>query len=77
LLDSLSDVYEYISNQAISNCLFRLQFKLDRELTGKRLSDDIHDVTLENMTNLIEAADGYIQKLKIQAILEDFLQISQ
>jgi hypothetical protein len=34
-------------------------------------------VTLENITNLIEAADGYIQKPKIQAILEEFLRISQ
>lgn len=77
MLDALSDVYEYISNLVISNCLLRLQFKLDRELTGKPLSDDIHDVTLENMTHLIEGADGYIEKPKIQAILEEFLQISQ
>ncbi|MGI2906203.1 hypothetical protein [Tolypothrix sp. VBCCA 56010] len=53
----------------------RLQFKLDR-LTGKRLSDDIDDVSLENITNFIEAADAYIQQPKIQAALQEFLRIS-
>ena len=77
LLDASSDVYEYISNQIMNNRLLRLQFKLDRELTGKRLSDDIDDVSQENITNLIEAADAYIQLPKIQTALQEFLRISQ
>jgi uncharacterized protein len=77
LLEASSDVYEYISNQIMNNRLLRLQFKLDRELTGKRLNDDIDDVSLENMTNLIEAADAYIYQPKIQAALQEFLRISQ
>jgi hypothetical protein len=34
-------------------------------------------VTLDNITNLIEAADGYIQKPKIQATLEELLRINE
>ncbi|MCV3214267.1 hypothetical protein OGM63_12215 [Plectonema radiosum NIES-515] len=61
----------------MNNRLWRLQFKLDRELTGKRLSNDIDDVSQQNITNLIEAVDVYIQQPKIQVILPEFLRISQ
>jgi len=73
LLDASSDIYEYISKQIMNNRLLRLQFKLDRELTGKRLSDDIDDVSQENISNIIEAADAYIQQPRIQAALQNFL----
>ncbi|MFH7030571.1 MAG: hypothetical protein ACHBN1_35750 [Heteroscytonema crispum UTEX LB 1556] len=46
-------------------------------LTGKRLSDDIDDVSLDNISNLIEAAEAYIQQPKVQADLQEFLRISE
>lgn len=76
LLDASSDVYEYITSQVMNNRLLRLEFKLDRLLTGKRLSDDMDDVSLDNVSNLIEAAEAYIQQPKVQADLQDFLRIS-
>ncbi|KAB8315716.1 patatin [Tolypothrix campylonemoides VB511288] len=77
LFDASSDVYEYITSQIIDQRHLRLQFKLDRELTGKRLSDDIDDVSEQNINNLIEAADFYIKQPEIQALLQKFLQINQ
>ncbi|GAX35809.1 patatin-like phospholipase family protein [Nodularia sp. NIES-3585] len=74
LLDASSIVHEYITNKIIEERVLRLQFKLDRELTGKRLSDDIDDVSEENLNNLIEAAEVYIQQPKVQADLQKFLQ---
>lgn len=76
LFDASSSVYEYISSQIIGNRLLRLQFKLDRELTGKRLSDNIDDVSEENVNNLIEAAEVYIKQPKTQALLQEFLRIN-
>lgn len=76
LFDASADVYEYITSQILDQRHLRLQFKLDRELTGKRLSDDIDDVSEENINNLIEAADVYIKQPEIQALLQKFLQIN-
>ncbi|BAZ20254.1 patatin [Kalymmatonema gypsitolerans NIES-4073] len=76
LFDASSDVYDYITSQILDQRHLRLQFKLDRELTGKRLSDDIDDVSEENINNLIEAADVYIKQPEIQALLQKFLQIN-
>jgi patatin-like phospholipase/acyl hydrolase len=77
LLDGSSDIFEYITSQIIpSSRLLRLQFKLDQELTGKRLSDDIDDVSIENVSNLIEASQVYIQQPKVQMMIQNFLQIS-
>jgi uncharacterized protein len=76
LFDGSSDIYEYISSQMLNQRLLRLQFKLDRELTGKRLSDDIDDVSPENIHNLIEAAQVYIKQPQIQRSIEEFLKIS-
>ncbi|GAB1540619.1 hypothetical protein NUACC21_32880 [Scytonema sp. NUACC21] len=77
LFDASSDVYEYITHQVIQNRLLRLQFRLDRHLTGKRLSDDLDDVSKENINNLIEAAEIYIKQPKVQKELQAFLQINQ
>ncbi|TVP61178.1 MAG: patatin [Nodularia sp. (in: Bacteria)] len=74
LLDASSIVHEYITNKIIDERVLRLQFRLDRELTGKPLSDDIDDVSEENINNLIEAAEVYIQQPKMQAALQKFLQ---
>ena len=74
LLDSSSIVHEYITHQIIQERVLRLQFKLDRELTGKRLSDDMDDASEENINNLIEAATVYIQQPTVQADLQKFLQ---
>ncbi|WP_026734200.1 CBASS cGAMP-activated phospholipase [Fischerella sp. PCC 9605] len=76
LFDASSDIYEYITNQIMDNHVLRLQFKLDRQLTGKRLSDDIDDVSEENINNLIEAAEVYINQPQIQAALQEFLRVS-
>jgi uncharacterized protein len=74
LFDGSSDIYEYITNQMLHQRLLRLQFKLDRELTGKRLSDDIDDVSPENINNLIEAARVYIKQPEVQRSIEEFLK---
>jgi uncharacterized protein len=73
LLDASSNVHQYITNQIMEDRVLRLQFKLDRELTGQPLSDDIDDVTPENINNLIQAAEVYIQKPRVQAQLQAFL----
>lgn len=77
LFDASSGVFEYISEQILHDRFLRLQFKLDRQLTGERLSDDIDDVSPENINNLIKAADTYIQQPHIQKSIERFLQNSQ
>ena len=73
-LDGSADVCEYITNQMVKSQQLRLQFKLDRELTGKRLSDDIDDVSKENINNLIEATVVYLQQPKIEKSLKEFLE---
>ncbi|MEA5580955.1 patatin-like phospholipase family protein [Nodularia harveyana UHCC-0300] len=75
LLDASSNIHEYITNRIMKDRVLRLQFKLDRDLTGKRLSDDIDDATPENINNLIEAAEVYIQQEDIQKKLQEFLQL--
>lgn len=75
LLDASSNIPEYITNQILHDQVLRLQFKLNRALTGKRLSDDLDDVSQENLDNLIEAAQVYVRQPKIQAELEAFLGI--
>ncbi|MBW4555651.1 MAG: patatin-like phospholipase family protein [Trichormus sp. ATA11-4-KO1] len=77
LFDGSSTVHEYITKQIIQERVLRLQFKLDRDLTGKRLSDDIDDVSQENISNLIEAAKVYIKQPNMQTALQEFLQINQ
>ncbi len=77
LFDGSSEVYEYITKQVVHKRLLRLQFKLDRELTGKKLSDDIDDVSTENINNLLEAAQVYMKQPKIKAALQDFLRVSE
>jgi uncharacterized protein len=74
LFDASSEVYEYITKQIAHEGILRLQFKLDRDLTGKRLSDDIDDVSPENIENLLEAAQVYMKQPKIQTSLQKFLQ---
>ncbi|AKG23843.1 patatin-like phospholipase family protein [Calothrix sp. 336/3] len=77
VIDGTSDVNEYITQQIIGDRLLRLQFKLDRQLTGKRLSDDIDDVTPENINNLIEATEVYMNQPHIQRAVEKFFQTPQ
>ncbi|MBE9004333.1 patatin-like phospholipase family protein [Fortiea sp. LEGE XX443] len=77
LFDASSGVHEYITKQIIQDHqILRLQFKLDRELIGQRLSDDIDDVSPENIQNLMEAAKVYIQQPSIQTALQEFLRIN-
>jgi uncharacterized protein len=77
LFDGSSDIYEYITDQIMGNRILRLQFKLDRQLTNKRLSDDIDDISQENIYNLMEAADTYINQPSTQKALREFLLKSQ
>lgn len=76
LFDATSDAYDYITKQVLDQRYLRLHFELDRELTGKRLSDDIDDVSAENINNLIEAANAYVKQTKVQTALKDFLTVS-
>lgn len=75
MTDAPSDVYDYITNQIIGDDsrYLRLQFPLDRQLTAKRLSDDMDDASEENINNLIEAADVYMNLPENQQMLERFL----
>lgn len=74
LFDASSDIYEYISKQIVHEQLVRLQFKLDKYLTGKRLSDDLDDASEENISNLLEAADAYMNLPEVKAGVERFLK---
>ena len=75
LFDASSDVYEYISRQILHSSLVRLQFKLDKYLTGKPLSDDLDDATEENMINLLEAAEAYMNLPEVKTGVEKFLNL--
>ncbi|MBH8551220.1 patatin-like phospholipase family protein [Nostocaceae cyanobacterium CENA357] len=77
LFDASSNIHEYITNQIIHNQALRLQFKLDRELINKPLNDDIDDVSQDNICNLIEATEVYINQPKVQVALQEFLRINQ
>ncbi|MEO1431037.1 MAG: patatin-like phospholipase family protein [Cyanobacteria bacterium J06633_8] len=74
LFDASSDIYEYISKQIIQEQNVRLQFNLDKHLTGKRLSDDLDDATEENINNLLEAADAYMNLPEVKAKLDKLLK---
>ena len=74
LFDASSDIYEYISKQIAHEQLVRLQFKLDKHLTGKPLSDDLDDATEENISNLLEAADAYMNLPEVKTKVERFLR---
>lgn len=73
IFDASSDINDYIGRQIIERYL-RLQFKLDRSWTGKRLSDDIDDASQENIRNLIEAGDAYTKHPQVQKAIASFLQ---
>ncbi|MEL6457860.1 MAG: patatin-like phospholipase family protein [Cyanobacteria bacterium J06621_15] len=73
LFDGSSDVYEYISRQIVHDQIVRLQFKLDKHLTGKPLSDDLDDASDENINNLLQAADVYMNLPEVKAKLDKFL----
>jgi uncharacterized protein len=77
LFDASSDVNEYITYQVLENRFLRLQFKLDRHLTGKRLSDDLDDVSEENINNLVEATETYLKRTEVQEGLQAFLQLNR
>jgi patatin-like phospholipase/acyl hydrolase len=62
MTDAPAEVYHYITDYVIGDTsrYLRLQFPLDRQLTDKRLSDDMDDASDENINNLIEAAEAYL-----------------
>ncbi|NEQ24514.1 MAG: hypothetical protein F6K28_36495 [Microcoleus sp. SIO2G3] len=74
IFDASSDINDYIARQIIEQNYLRLQFKLDRSWTGKRLSDDMDDASQENIRNLIEAADAYVKNSQAQKAIASFLQ---
>lgn len=74
LFDAQSGIDNYITSQVIHNRFLRLQFKLDRKLTGKRLSDDMDDVSVRNISNLIEAARVYVHQPQVQEGLKKFFR---
>ncbi|WP_414619075.1 patatin-like phospholipase family protein [Calothrix sp. CCY 0018] len=75
LFDASSDIYHYISKHIVQEQLLRLQFKLDKYLTGKPLSDDLDDATEENINNLLEAADAYMNLPEVKAKVDRFLKV--
>ncbi|MBA3923030.1 MAG: hypothetical protein H0X31_15580 [Nostocaceae cyanobacterium] len=74
MFDAQSGIDNYITSQVIHNRFLRLQFKLDRKLTGKRLSDDMDDVSVRNISNLIEAARVYVHQPQVQEGLKKFFR---
>lgn len=74
MFDASSDINDYIANQVVEDRYLRLQFKLDRRLTGKPLSDDMDDASPENIRNMIEAAQVYIKQPRVQQFVKNFLQ---
>jgi uncharacterized protein len=74
MFDASSDINDYIAKQVIDRRYLRLQFKLDRSLTGKALSDDMDDATPENIRNLIEAANIYVNHTRVQQAITNFVQ---
>ncbi len=74
MTDAPSDIYDYITEQILgdNSRYLRLQFPLDRQLTAKKLSDDMDDASEENINNLIEAADVYINLPENQKMLDCF-----
>ncbi len=74
MTDAPSDIYDYITEQIIGDKsrYLRLQFPLDRQLTAKKLSDNMDDASEENINNLIEAADTYINIPEIKKQLDNF-----
>lgn len=78
LLDGSSDTQSYITQQIIGESRYlRLQFKLNRELTGKKLNDDPDDASPENLDNLIEATKVYLNQPAVQASVQKYLQVNQ
>ncbi|MEM7727329.1 MAG: patatin-like phospholipase family protein [Cyanobacteria bacterium P01_A01_bin.45] len=77
VLDGSQDVSEYITEQMLHKRLLRLQFKLDRELIDRKLSDEIDDVSEENINNLIAASEIYLEQPKIKSALQEFLSLNQ
>lgn len=75
MTESPSDASDYIVDQIIGDTsrYVRLQFPLDRQLTAKRLSDDIDDASEENINNLIEAANAYMKLPEVEQKLDRFL----
>ena len=75
MTDAPSDIYDYITKQIIGDKsrYLRLHFPLDRQLTAKKLSDNMDDASEENINNLIESANVYMQLPKIQGLLDNFL----
>lgn len=64
-MDGSDQTNNYVTSNLIAtdDQYIRLQFPLDRSLTGKRLSDDIDDTSEENINNLIEATKVYMDRL--------------
>ena len=75
LTESPSDATDYIAKQIIGDDsrYVRLQFPLDRQLTAKRLSDDLDDASEENVNNLIEAANAYMKLPEVEQKIDRFV----
>ena len=75
MTESPSDASDYIARQIIKDesRYVRLQFPLNRQLTAKRLSDDMDDASEENINNLIDAANAYMKLPEVEAKIDRFL----
>lgn len=72
MTDAPCEIYHYITDYVIGDRAryARLQFPLDRRLIDKPLSDDMDDASDENISNLIEAADAYMNLLDVVESLD-------
>lgn len=77
MTDAPCEIYHYITDYVIGdNARYaRLQFPLDKQLISKPLSDDMDDASEENINNLIEAADAYMNTLEVLECLEICMKV--
>jgi hypothetical protein len=72
MTDAPCEIYDYITDYVIGDKsrYARLQFPLDRRLIHKPLSDDMDDASQENINNLVEAADAYMNLVEVVECLD-------
>jgi patatin-like phospholipase/acyl hydrolase len=77
LMDASSDINDYIANQISKTGQYlRLQFRLDRQATI-HISDKIDDVSPENLANLRQVANDYINQAETLDGLHEFINLAR
>ncbi len=77
LMDASSDINDYIANQISKTGQYlRLQFRLDRQATIQ-ISPKIDDVSPENLANLRQVANDYINQAETLDRLHEFINLAR